>query len=100
PFLKFTTAYASYFMQRREQGYTPSLSPNFIERIVTIMGKKISELANRQKHTGFHNIAAAIATVTVWAQHSDKTSPYKIRYGLHRELARQAQTPEKFAKAI
>ncbi|GAB5426312.1 MAG: hypothetical protein Crog4KO_34590 [Crocinitomicaceae bacterium] len=100
PFLKFTTAYASYYMRKRERGYAITLSSEFIERIITIMGKKLSHLADRNINKGFHNIAAAIATVTVWAQYNSKTTPYKVRYGLHRELARQAQTPEKFAKAI
>lgn len=99
-FLKFTTGYSSYYMKKRERGYALALSTQFIERMVKVMGKKFAELANREAHPGFHNIAAAIAQVTVWAQHSKDSTPYKIRYGLHRELARQAQKPEKFVRAI
>lgn len=103
-FLRFSTLYAAYYLRERERNpYLRTLSTEFVERIITIMGKKFSSIADRTKYPGFHNIAAAIATSTVWAQNdkvNNRNPTHEIRYGLHRELARQAHSPEAFLKAL
>ncbi len=102
-FLKFTTEYASHYMRKSEK--TPlirSLSPPLVKRIVTTMGKNYAGIADKTLHPGFHNIARAISESTIIAQwrKTKNNQTYQIRYGLHQELARQSQTPEKFLTVL
>lgn len=102
-FLRFSLLYAGYYLREREHNpYLRVLSTEFVERMVTNMGKKYADIANREMYPGFHNIARAISESTVIAQwrtrQNNKT--YEIRYGLHRDLARQAQTWEKFLSEL
>lgn len=102
PFLEFTTGYASYFMSQKDsKPYIRLLSTQLVERIVQEMGKLYADIADREKYPGFHNIARAISESTVIAQwRKPNNQTYEIRYGLHRDLARQAQTWDKFLSAL
>lgn len=102
PFLEFTTGYAEYFMRTKEKKpFLKLLDTKLVERIVNKVGKTYADIADREKYPGFHNIARAISESTVIAQwRSPKNKTYEIRYGLHRDLARQAQTWEKFVSAV
>lgn len=103
-FLEFAISYVGYYMKLREANpFINPISTQLVERIVVSMGKNFAAIADRNKYPGFHNIAAAIASSTVWAQHDKLTrnnTTYQIRYGLHRELARHSLVPERFLAAL
>lgn len=63
---------------------------------------KLSEILDKDKHPGFHNIAYAIRQSTVVAQYRKQQGDrrYDVRYGLGQELARKANYPDDFIAAL
>ncbi|RMI05154.1 MAG: hypothetical protein D6681_08585 [Calditrichaeota bacterium] len=63
---------------------------------------KLSEILDKEKHPGFHNIAYAIRQSTVVAQYRKQQGDrrYDVRYGLGQELARKARYPDQFITAL
>ena len=58
-------------------------------------------IMDAEKHPGFHNIAAAINSCTVYARYKndvqkDKSFGFKTRHGLGNDLLRNAHNPEQF----
>lgn len=99
-FFRFTNAFPSYYMGKREQGkYAYALSTEFIERLIMSTEQPLSEIL---ESPGFQNIAYAIRQSTVTAQYRKKQGErkYDVRYGLGQELARKARYKDEFIAAL
>lgn len=99
-FFRFTNAFPSYLIGRREQNkYARSLTTEFIERLVMSTEKRLARIL---ESPGFQGIAYAIRQSTVTAQYRKKQGDrkYDVRYGLGQELARKARYPESFIAAL
>ena len=107
PFWKFTTAYSSYLISRRER------DPRSPVRQFSVTGLEsflvMHSIRNEKKLTditgnpGFQRVAYAIRQATVKAQYRrsqlrDRT--YEVRYGLGQELMREARYKDKFTAAL
>lgn len=100
PFFRFTNAFPTYYMGKREQGkYAYALSTDFIERLIMSTEKSLSEIL---ENPGFQNVAYAIRQSTVTAQYRKKQGErkYDVRYGLGQELARKARYEGEFVAAL
>lgn len=99
-FFRFTNAFPSYYMGKREQGkYAYALSTEFIERLIMSTEQPLSEIL---ESPGFQNIAYVIRQSTVTAQYRKKQGErkYDVRYGLGQELARKARYKDEFIAAL
>lgn len=99
-FFRFTNAFPSYYMGRREQSqYAYSFSTLFVERLIMSTEKRLTPILESE---GFQNVAYAIRQSTVTAQYRKKQGDrrYDVRYGLGQELARKALYPDAFIAAL
>ncbi len=107
PFWKFTTAYSSYLISRRERdprSPVRQFSVTGLEKLLTMHSigseKKLTDITS---NPGFQRVAYAIRQSTVKAQYRrsqlrDRT--YEVRYGLGQELMREARYKDKFTVAL
>lgn len=102
PFWKFTTSYSDYYISQREDGrYPQQLTTGGLETLIDM--SNTTNFSKIVQSEGFRHIAYAIRQATVSAQYRraqlrDRT--YEVRYGLGRELTREAHYPGKFIEAL
>lgn len=95
-FFRFTNAFPTYLMGRREQGkYAYTLTTDFIERLIMTTEKQYADILASE---GFLSIAYAIRQSTVTAQYRKKQGDrkYDVRYGLGQQLTRKARYKDEF----
>lgn len=107
PFWKFTTAYSSYLISRRERDPRSSVRQFSVTGLESLLAmhrtgseKKLTDITS---DSGFQRVAYAIRQSTVKAQYRrsqlrDRT--YEVRYGLGQELMREARYKDKFTAAL
>ncbi|MCO5193114.1 MAG: hypothetical protein M9930_07460 [Anaerolineae bacterium] len=104
PFFEFTTLFSSYLIRQGEKGaYAPKrLSTENLRRLI-MSNDSQQNLTPILESKGFRNIATAIRRSTISAQYRKKAFDdrrYDVRYGLGRDLMRQAQYSSDFLIAL